>query len=112
MLQVTTTDTTCHVAFMDRGPGAHGIASAIQERYGAAHDTLEANPLAQRGSDWDSLYPLSPFLEAHKFPLAKTSPWVASDLDFKWPEITVDVKEAVGTAGTRKLELTFIHVRG
>lgn len=96
---------------MDRGPGAHGIATAIQQRYGAADDTLEANPFEQRASDWDSLYPLSPFLEAHKFPLAKTSPWVAADVNFEWPEITVDVKEVSSAAGTRNLELKFSHVR-
>lgn len=73
----TSDEHTAHFAFMDMR-GNTEVIETFHKRYGG-QTKLEHTQVDDYNSDWDTLYPVSSFLDTYKFPL----PYVG----FDWPKL-------------------------
>ncbi len=91
---------------MDRGGGTSEIIKAIHSKYGHSSQPVIPTVLTEYESDWDTLYPISAFLETYKFGLDVDE----IDRRFQWPQMEVRVDEADWSEGVRHLKMRFSHV--
>jgi hypothetical protein len=85
---------------MDRGSGVLPIVAAIHERYGT-DEPVTRTALTPAESDWDTLYPISDFLETYRFPLPPVS--------FHWPRVVFESSHTYD-AHTKRYKLRFDYV--
>lgn len=86
---------------MDRG-SFPGVLEAIRDRYHPSAAILDTS-LLQPNSDWDVLYPVSAFLDTHKFPLPS--------VEFEWPKMRYEADIGIAEKGDVrdiKLKLDFV----
>ena len=85
---------------MDKGSELDFVDS-IHARYGVG--PLEHTNLGEYDSDWDTIYPISSFLETYRFPLTPTP--------HDWPRMkyTSDVS---ASDGVRRVKLSMDFVSG
>lgn len=91
----TSGESTAHLAFMD-SQGNRRLAEEMHTAMGPGTE-LTATEVNDSVPDWDTLYPISSFLETYRFPLP--------DTDFVWPEMGVESSRSTVDSGER------IHLR-
>ncbi|WVW84285.1 hypothetical protein I302_106316 [Kwoniella bestiolae CBS 10118] len=99
----TSGEHTGHIAFMDRGPTSN-IVDSIHSQFGKAGSEVVNTQLTDYDSDWDTVYPVSSFLDTYKFPLAVSK----EDEQFEWPEMGFYTQEVGWEYSTRVLKLRFV----
>ncbi|KAL7420634.1 hypothetical protein Q5752_004585 [Cryptotrichosporon argae] len=83
----TSAEHTAHLAFMDTPLNAELVA-AFHARYAAPDAPLTRTTLTPNESDWDTLYPVSSFLDTYRWPLEPRT----HDLAFAWPAVKVEAR--------------------
>jgi hypothetical protein len=86
---------------MDKGP-SDDIIPVLHERYGSAAHPPEHTDLTPYDSDWDILYPVSSFLDTHRFKLDGIP-------EFDWPHMGWNVVDTAQGDG-RHLHFTLNFV--
>ncbi|WWD03211.1 hypothetical protein V865_001261 [Kwoniella europaea PYCC6329] len=99
----TSGEHTGHIAFMDRGPTAN-IVESIHTHFGKNGSEVVNTQLTDYDSDWDTVYPISSFLDTYKFPLEVSR----EDEQFEWPSIGFYTQEVSWEYATRVLRLRFV----
>ncbi|WWC94440.1 hypothetical protein V866_001285 [Kwoniella sp. B9012] len=99
----TSGEHTGHIAFMDRGPTAN-IVESIHTQFGKNGSEVVNTRLTDYDSDWDTVYPISSFLDTYKFPLEVSR----EDEQFEWPSIGFYTQEVSWEYATRVLKLRFV----
>ncbi|WVQ67426.1 uncharacterized protein L199_005623 [Kwoniella botswanensis] len=99
----TSGEHTGHIAFMDRGPTAN-IVESIHTHFGKNGSEVVNTQLTDYDSDWDTVYPISSFLDTYKFPLEVSR----EDEHFEWPSIGFYTQEVSWEYATRVLKLRFV----
>lgn len=83
---------------MDRGAKLDFV-EAVHERYGSG--PVDHTHLSIDDTDWDVVYPVSPFLETYRFALPATS--------FDWPSLKHTANDVV-LNGVRNIQLSMDFV--
>ena len=83
---------------MDRGT-EFDFVDAIHERYGSG--PVDHTHLGINDTDWDVVYPVSPFLETYRFAIPATS--------FDWPKVKYTTNDVVSN-GVRDIQLSMDFV--
>jgi len=91
---------TAHIAFMDVRDN-HRYALEFHEAFGNGSN-LTKTLVDDYNSDWDTLYPVSTFLETYRWPLEET-------VKFDWPEITMQSTRTPLEDGTTHFQLRIDH---
>ncbi|OCF60854.1 hypothetical protein L486_00497 [Kwoniella mangroviensis CBS 10435] len=99
----TSGEHTGHIAFMDRGPTSN-IVDSIHTRFGKNGSEVINTQLTDYDSDWDTVYPISSFLDTYKFPLEVSR----EDEQFEWPSMGFYTQEVSWEYATRVLKLRFV----
>lgn len=87
----TSGESTAHIAFMDSA-GNSVLAKEMQEAMGPGAQ-LTATVVNDSVPDWDTLYPISSFLETYRFPLPDTG--------FTWPDMATEASRVTTDMGER-----------
>lgn len=104
MYNVTSGQTTLHVAQLDSGPGYADFVTKIHQRYG-----LETLPPVKGGPEqWDILYPISAFIESENFPIV--SRMSAEHLEIPLVDIKLLANRYDDVSGYRTMTLHVTHV--
>jgi hypothetical protein len=90
---------TAHLAFMDKRDNAR-YAREFHEQYGQGSELIPTI-VDDYNSDWDTLYPVSTFLETYKFPL--------ENVDFDWPKVTYTSTRTLQADGNTHIQLRIDH---
>ncbi|TXT09032.1 hypothetical protein VHUM_02506 [Vanrija humicola] len=95
----TSGDHVAHVAFMDAANPTH-IINDFHERYGNGAE-LEHTVLTDYDSDWDTLYPVSTFLDTYR--------WKLPHVEFDWPKLGAETSRVQHDNGTATIHLKMNH---
>jgi hypothetical protein len=90
---------SAHLAFMDRRDNL-AYATQFHTQYGRGAN-LTRTEMNEYNSDWDTLYPVSSFLETYRFPLESVT--------FDWPKVTAESERTENADGTTHIKVRIDH---
>lgn len=102
MYNHTSGEHSAHLAFMDRHANVR-YAEEFHEQFGPGTE-LTRTVMDDYNSDWDTLYPVSSFLDTYRFPLP-----AARANGFSWPAVQYNASRTLQDDGNTHIELTIDH---